>query len=140
KHLICILPTGSGKTLIFWTPLIWLKDGITILISPLQSLGDQHDSAKELDALERGVYRVIITSPEMINNNPRFEELWANPSFCKRVNRVIFDEAHCISEWGDFRPDYRRLCKLIYICMNAIFLLASATMPDKVLRDVRQCM
>ncbi|KDQ12173.1 hypothetical protein BOTBODRAFT_92577, partial [Botryobasidium botryosum FD-172 SS1] len=160
RHLICVMPTGSGKTLIFWMPLIWRKSGITLLISPLQSLGDQHKAAAELDTLgitsihltsetatdevfkkiAREEYQVIITSPETINSDPRFDELWENPSFCKKVDRIIFDEAHCISEWGDFRPDYRKLCRLIYICLNAIFLLASATMPSAVLKDVKYCL
>ncbi|KDQ16393.1 hypothetical protein BOTBODRAFT_107434 [Botryobasidium botryosum FD-172 SS1] len=107
KHVISILPTGSGKTLTFWMYFIWIKTGITLIISPLKSLGDQHSSAQELRAL--GIqaihltkYQVVITSPETVASEPRFEDLWTNPNFCKKVTRIIFDEAHCISEWGDF--------------------------------------
>ncbi|KDQ07086.1 hypothetical protein BOTBODRAFT_120536 [Botryobasidium botryosum FD-172 SS1] len=155
KHVVFIVRTGFGKTLAFWMPLIWHRKGITFLISPLQSLSDQHDHSKELGVLgiksihltsknisdktfkdiSQGEYGVIITSPEVINTEPHFEDLWKSPRFCKRVNRIIFDEAHCISEWGDFRPDYKLLCKLIHICRNAKFFLLSATMPALVLSE-----
>ncbi|KDQ12460.1 hypothetical protein BOTBODRAFT_77968, partial [Botryobasidium botryosum FD-172 SS1] len=98
KHAISILPTGSGKTLTFWMYFIWIKTGITLIISPLKSLGDQHSSAQELEALGiraihltsetatdevfkaigRGEYQVVITSLETVASEPRFEDLWTN--------------------------------------------------------------
>lgn len=51
KHVILVMRTGFGKTLPMWMPLIFQREGISILISPLQALGDQHDTAEELKSL-----------------------------------------------------------------------------------------
>ncbi|EPT01978.1 hypothetical protein FOMPIDRAFT_1119311, partial [Fomitopsis schrenkii] len=46
KDMVCITPTGSGKTLFFWMPLLFRKDGIQIVVTPLNLLGTQN--VKEL--------------------------------------------------------------------------------------------
>ncbi|KAJ7731383.1 hypothetical protein B0H16DRAFT_1772954 [Mycena metata] len=40
--VVCISATGSGKTLTFWLPLLFKTDGIQLVISPLNILGDQN--------------------------------------------------------------------------------------------------
>jgi superfamily II DNA helicase RecQ len=40
--VVCISATGSGKTLTFWLPLLFKPDGIQIVISPLNILGQQN--------------------------------------------------------------------------------------------------
>jgi superfamily II DNA helicase RecQ len=42
KDVIAIAATGSGKTLTFWMPLLFKKDGIQIVITPLNILGKQN--------------------------------------------------------------------------------------------------
>ena len=56
---------------------------------------------------------------------------------CLRV--VNIDEAHCINIWGgSFRPDYSELGILRgRIPKNVPFLLASATLPEHILDDIR---
>ena len=46
KDMLCIAPTGAGKTLTFWMPLLFRKDGIQIVVTPLNMLGTQN--VKEL--------------------------------------------------------------------------------------------
>jgi len=41
KNIISISPTGSGKTLTFWLPLVFSPTSIIIIISALNVLGDQ---------------------------------------------------------------------------------------------------
>ena len=41
KNIISISPTGSGKTLTFWLPLIFSSTSIIIIITALNVLGDQ---------------------------------------------------------------------------------------------------
>ena len=42
KDVICVSPTGSGKTLTFWMPLLFREDGIQIVVTPLNILGTQN--------------------------------------------------------------------------------------------------
>ena len=42
KDCIMISPTGSGKTLTFWIPLLFNNNGIIIIITALNILGDKN--------------------------------------------------------------------------------------------------
>ena len=48
KDIIMVSPTGSGKTLTFWIPLLF-KMGIMIVVSPLIILGEEN--VKELESM-----------------------------------------------------------------------------------------
>lgn len=41
KDVITIAPTGSGKSLTYWMPLLYIKHGIMVVVSPLKLLGTQ---------------------------------------------------------------------------------------------------
>ena len=41
EDVITIAPTGSGKSLTCWMPLLYIKHGITVVVSPLKLLGTQ---------------------------------------------------------------------------------------------------
>jgi reverse gyrase len=41
KDVITIAPTGSGKSLTYWMPLLFIKYGITVVVTPLKLLGGQ---------------------------------------------------------------------------------------------------
>ncbi|KAJ7254282.1 P-loop containing nucleoside triphosphate hydrolase protein [Mycena rebaudengoi] len=56
--VVCISATGSGKTLTFWLPLLFRADGIQLVISPLNILGDQN--VQELK--EMNIEAIAITS------------------------------------------------------------------------------
>ena len=42
RDMLCIAPTGAGKTLTFWMPLLFREDGIQIVVTPLNLLGTQN--------------------------------------------------------------------------------------------------
>ena len=42
KDCITISPTGSGKTLMFWMPLLFNDNGITIVVTALNILGEKN--------------------------------------------------------------------------------------------------
>jgi ATP-dependent DNA helicase RecQ len=50
----------------------------------------------------------------------------------------VIDEAHCISDWGhDFRPDYRRLVRVLDLLPAGVpVLCCTATANDRVVADV----
>ena len=58
SDVIYIAGTGSGKTLTFWMPIIYEKDSITILVTPLNILGDQ--TAEWLNDL--GIHSISLTA------------------------------------------------------------------------------
>jgi superfamily II DNA helicase RecQ len=41
EDIITVAPTGSGKSLTYWIPLLYIKHGITVVVSPLKLLGTQ---------------------------------------------------------------------------------------------------
>lgn len=42
KNVFTFAPTGAGKTLSFWIPLLFNDNGIQILVTPLNILGDKN--------------------------------------------------------------------------------------------------
>ncbi|HEY9825012.1 MAG TPA: helicase-related protein, partial [Stenomitos sp.] len=62
---------------------------------------------RTLSLLERGQLRLLYLSPESLLSTVLWERL---RSVAPQVNRLVVDEAHCITQWGSsFRPVYRRL-------------------------------
>ncbi len=129
-NTLCIMPTGGGKSLIYWMSGI-LSGGITIVISPLISLIDEQsekiaeqgfevltihggmDSAKQAKILTDFANKIInpkfiFVSPEKIATDGLFE-------YCIRerkneITLLAIDEVHCVSQWGtSFRPFYKRI-------------------------------
>lgn len=73
-----------------------------------------------------------------MKDNGGFEALWKNHLFTSCIASIVWDEAHCISKWGDFRPEYKDAGRLRYLIPKGIpFLITSATLPTLVLRDVK---
>ena len=41
NNVINIAPTGSGKSMTYWMPLLYIKHGISVVVTPLKLLGGQ---------------------------------------------------------------------------------------------------
>jgi superfamily II DNA helicase RecQ len=90
-----------------------------------------------LQEIEEGKYRVVVINPELLMSSEEVEKLWEKPKFTSRILNFIFDEGHCISQWGKFRKEYLHVGSLRYLIPDAIpFYVASATLPASVLLDV----
>lgn len=90
-------------------------------------------------AIEDGKHQVVIVSPEQIMKpGGGFEKLFKKADFTSRIISVVFDEAHCITQWGSFRPEYRELSRLRYLIPKVPFVLASATFSYPILKDVKE--
>jgi len=159
ERTLVVQRTGWGKSLVYWLATRVLRDrgrGLTLVISPLLSLmrnqiqaaerlgltaltinsgnRDEWDAAR--GALAGGAADVLLISPERLGNEEFATEIL--PSIQGGIGLFVIDEAHCISDWGhDFRPDYRRLRRIIASLPPRTPLLATtATANDRVVADV----
>ena len=152
RDVFTLMPTGGGKSLCFQLPAL-LRDGLTIVISPLISLMkdqvdalqtsgiaatflnsalDRHQAVERLRGLNRGQYRMLYLAPERLMLDGFLERAlnW-------NITQIAIDEAHCISEWGhDFRPEYRELKKLRRHLPDVPIMALTATATERVRKDI----
>lgn len=127
RNVLAILATGGGKSLCYQLPALnrYHRNGsLTVIVSPLQSLmKDQVDGLLERNVQCAAALNGLLTMPERSDVLEKIQmgdigillvspEQFRNKSFRRAVRQRqvgawIFDEAHCLSKWGnDFRPDY----------------------------------
>ncbi|KAJ7808984.1 hypothetical protein B0H14DRAFT_3151768 [Mycena olivaceomarginata] len=96
-------------------------------------------SDKVYEDIVLGKFRQVIVSPEIATSSAFRKAALSKPQFTSKLRCVGIDEAHCVSLWrGSFRPDYADLGLLrARVPSNVPFVVASATLPDHVLDDVR---
>jgi len=152
RDVFALMPTGGGKSLCFQLPAL-LRDGLTIVVSPLISLMkdqvdaletsgiaatflnsalDRHQAVERLRGLNRGQYRMLYLAPERLMLDGFLERAlnW-------NITQIAIDEAHCISEWGhDFRPEYRELKKLRRHLPDVPIMALTATATERVRKDI----
>ncbi|MGZ3697107.1 MAG: DEAD/DEAH box helicase [Bdellovibrionota bacterium] len=126
-HLLCVAPTGSGKSLIFERHLLD-RGGKMLLISPLVALArQQKERLLEAGLTESGASGFRILCPESLQFESVAGQLrkW-KPDF------LVVDECHCFWEWGErFRPSYRLLPGLLKTLPISRSLWMTATLhPD----------
>lgn len=152
RDAIVVMPTGSGKSLIYQLPAL-LLDGLAVVVSPLIALmKDQQDKlrAHGVDVIamhshltdaqvrdlhervRRGEGTILYLTPERFKDREFFDLLLE-----RRVSLFVVDEAHCVSHWGhDFRPDYLTLGSVARRLGRPPILALTATATDEVRRDI----
>ncbi len=130
--------------------------GPTLIVSPLLALmRNQIDAARRLGlrpetinssntaqwervkrALLANQVDLLLISPERLANDAFVEEVLI--PIAERIGLLVVDEAHCISDWGhDFRPDYRRIVRVLrQLPRNVPVLATTATANSRVVADV----
>lgn len=79
---------------------------------------------------------ILLISPERLANDEFREKILLPLS--KKIGLFVVDEAHCISDWGhDFRPDYKRIVRVLQALPQNIPVLATtATANNRVVDDI----
>jgi len=150
QHTLAVMPTGAGKSLCYQLPAL-MREGTALVISPLIAL--MHDQIRSASAL--GIRAASLTSADSDRDRTieRFKAgeldlLYVAPEratlegFRRLVDRVnvsliAIDEAHCVSEWGhDFRPDYRKLKRLLDEHREVPRLALTATADARTRADI----
>lgn len=128
RDVFVTAPTGSGKSVIFQVPAIYLAEKynlLTIVVSPLIGLMNDQVSNLEkrnykkaktinsdispivkkdiLDKVANSQYHILYLSPETLLARSDVEQLIGD----RTIGMIIIDEAHIVTTWGkQFRPDY----------------------------------
>jgi ATP-dependent DNA helicase RecQ len=152
RDALVIMPTGSGKSLIYQLPAV-MMEGLTLVVSPLIALmKDQTDKmgaigvdartinssltagqqSREEDAVEGGAGEILYVTPERFRDREFFDVL-----LDRKIALFVVDEAHCVSQWGhDFRPDYMMLGAIAERLGRPPILALTATAPPEVQEDI----
>ena len=128
RDVFVTAPTGSGKSLMFQLPAIYLAekyDLLTLVITPLIGLmKDQVQNLEErgycgartinsdippivrdeiLDSVASGKCDILYLSPESLLSRSDVEQLIGK----RKIGMLVVDESHIVTTWGkQFRPDY----------------------------------
>jgi ATP-dependent DNA helicase RecQ len=161
RRALVVQRTGWGKSAVYFVATALLRAagaGPTVIVSPLLALmRNQVDAAARAGIHARtinsanlqdweqvyaevrdGAVDVLLVSPERLNN-PGFRDN-VLPHLTAAAGLIVIDEAHCISDWGhDFRPDYRRIRRLLETLPRHVPVLATtATANARVTLDVAE--
>ncbi len=159
RRLLLVERTGWGKSMVYFLATRLLRDkgvGPSLLISPLLSLmRNQIEAAARIglraesinssntdywgkteQELQNNAIDILLISPERLANEHFHTKVLSK--LAVKVGLFVVDEAHCISDWGhDFRPDYRRIVRIIKaLPRNVAVLATTATANDRVVKDI----
>jgi len=144
-----LMPTGGGKSVCFQVPAM-MKEGITLVISPLIALMKDQVQALTANGIEAAYLNSTLTSAEQYDIERRChagtlkllyiapEKLFAGSAmdFIRSLNINLFaiDESHCVSVWGhDFRPEYTQL-HILKTAFPDVAMVALTATADRVTR------
>lgn len=128
SNIFITAPTGSGKSILFQIPAIYLSEKynlVTIVVSPLIALMNdqvgqlQHERGvtiaacinssmsieerrKVIEQIHSGKKSILYLAPELLLST-NLHSFFGG----RKVGLVVIDEAHTVTSWGrDFRSDY----------------------------------
>lgn len=170
KSCNCVIsiPTGGGKSVLFQGPALCraiTSHKLTLVVTPLRAL--MQDQVEELQSkgfvsnvdylsgdrmlaetqqiyrrIQSGEIALLYITPERFRVRSFMDVLYQRLRMDGGLEYVVFDEAHCVSQWGqDFRPDYRNaIVRAVELQQKFDFIIAmfSATVTAQVEADFRK--
>ena len=170
ENYLISIPTGGGKSVLFQGPALYnasYTNHLSLVITPLKAL--MQDQVRELgekgfytnvDYLNgdrtyqetRSIYRkinsgelaLLYITPERFRSRAFLNALSTRMMHDKGLEYMIFDEAHCISQWGmEFRPEYLNViekCKDFSQTYSGGICIAmfSATVTDMIYNQINE--
>jgi ATP-dependent DNA helicase RecQ len=152
RDVLALMPTGSGKSLCYQLPALFLPKPV-VVVSPLIALmQDQEEKAEEAriavekidstlnateqaeakEQIEEGLAQLLYVTPERLEK-PEFLAMLRE----RGVSLLAVDEAHCVSQWGhDFRPAYMGLGYAREQLENPPVVALTATATKNVVDDI----
>lgn len=170
ENYLVSLPTGGGKSVLFYGPALYnaaYTNRLSIVVTPLKAL--MQDQVKQLhdkgfisnvDCLNgdrsyqeiRSIYRkinggeiaILYVTPERFRSRAFLNALTTRMANDHGLEYMVFDEAHCISQWGmEFRPEYLNVikeCKKLKTTYgdNMCIAMFSATVTDMIYEQISE--
>jgi len=153
RDAIAIMPTGSGKSLLYQLPAAAPGPGLVLVCSPLialmrdqlrtladkgvgavalHSMQEDDEAAAAIDAVASGRAKLLYAAPERLAQEGT-QHVLRNI----RIRLFAVDEAHCVSHWGhEFRPDYRALGEIARKLGAPPMLAVTATAGPRTRDDI----
>ena len=165
QDLLLLLPTGAGKSLVYQL-ISFILPGRVLVIDPIIALmNDQEDNLRTngidrvvainsethktsedmkiiMNSVEQGDNLIMLVAPERLLMPVFNQSLKSLFDGDIPLSMIVFDEAHCISEWGhEFRTSYlgigeriKKLCNIYNF--NPPILAMTGTASQPVVRDI----
>ena len=138
--VVVVLPTGCGKSLLFFLYAEKHRSVTSVVVVPSVSLRcDLMRRAKsrgisctdELDSF-RDENLVFVTPEAAVG--AQFRKLLMNLCCADRLGRIFVDEAHLFPTDSKFRPAFRQLPQLTFMPVPFVFMTATA--PQWIVEDI----
>jgi superfamily II DNA helicase RecQ len=164
RDVILVANTGFGKSIVYQGIGV-LTGKISIVVCPLLGLCDQAQdeiaalpgcrpivvssetklkhqglgtSSSIYEAIRTGRYTHIILRPEQLMV-PEFRKLVRDTGFRHRIGALIIDEAHCVSLWSSFRPEYTHIHAFRRLLgLHVVLFACTATLNPSIQMQVVQ--
>ena len=140
SDIAAILPTGCGKSLLFYLHSFKYTTVTNIVVVPTLSLQSDLKRRAQCHGISASVLPSAVTNEQLVILTPEAavsqggSELIMRLYSANQLGKIFIDKAHLFSTDRDFRPMFRQLPTLRFVPIP--FVLMTATAPEWIVRDI----
>ncbi|XP_057294694.1 uncharacterized protein LOC130623236 [Hydractinia symbiolongicarpus] len=159
-HVIAVLPTGFGKSLIYQLLPDFVPErkagNIVLVVSPLTSIIEDHQRYEPLfeedlndasnsvfkisKSIVAGKCKILFAHPESLLPD-QGRKILRSKIYEENVVACVIDEAHCVELLGEeFRTEFQNLSVLQAFFPHSIMLALTATASPTKLRNLKKAL